>query len=473
MIRSILIFRILLLVISGSSLVAQSQPDDSPNVLLILSDDHSYPYLGCYGHPDLKTPNLDRLASEGVLFNHAYTAAAQCVPSRASILTGRSVLDVDMARFSAPLPANVKTIPDYLNQKGYFTGICGRHYHLDGSSYMADATAQAFEKYDLITFPERVNYLRNGTDDEVLEQFTAFLEQVPDGKPFFMWMNYSDPHRKFTADDYEPVPESVTVPESMPDLPEVRADLAAHLGEINRLDNNVGKVLNEIKTRGLEANTIIVFMGDNGAALLRGKGTLYDLGLHVPLIIKWPGGFPSNKLSEVLVSGEDILPTLLDAANIEPDQEVTGISLLPAILGGDYDPHQYLFAHRGTHGTGLPIHTARFDIVRTAFNRDYRLIYNLLWPLPFTPVDFNNSKMWKKLNEMHEQGTLEEKYDNAFFSVPRPMFELYDRRNDPYELNNLSGNPKYSKLEYQLKAALHEWMILNHDYAPLPIPPVR
>jgi arylsulfatase A-like enzyme len=181
-----------------------------------------------------------------------------CLPRRiplhisASILSGRNVLDIRMMRFSTPLPKDLKTIPEYLREKGYYTGICGRHYHLDGSGYKAQETIETFEKYDMVTFPDRVHYLKQGSDDEVLGQFTTFLNELPDGKPFFMWMNYSDPHRRFTAPDYGPDPKKITVPPSMSDIPEVREDLAAHLGKINRLDENVGLVLDKIKDGGME-----------------------------------------------------------------------------------------------------------------------------------------------------------------------------------------------------------------------------
>ena len=461
----------LVILIGCNSSTEQEQDVKRPNIIYIMTDDMGYGDLGSYGQQVIQTPNLDQLASEGVLFTQAYTAASQCVPSRAAILSGRNVLDIRMMRFSSPLPKDVKTIPDYLREKGYYTGICGRHYHLDGSAYKAQETVETFEKYDMVTFPDRVHYLKEGSDDEVLGQFTTFLNEAPEGKPFFMWMNYSDPHRRFTAPDFEPDPQKITVPPSMPDIPELREDLAAHLGEINRLDENVGLVLNEIKNRGLEKNTLIIFIGDNGAALLRGKGTLYDLGLHVPLIVKWPGRVSENSEEDFLVSGEDLLPTILDAAGIKPDKNVTGKSMLPVLNGEKYENHKYLFAQRTTHGSGLPTQSARFDVVRTVYNKDYRLIYNINWRVPYTPVDFQNGAMWKQLNKMHEQGTLEEKFDNAFFANPRRMFELYDRKDDPYEFNNLINDPEYATTAHQLKAALHEWMILYEDYANLPISP--
>ena len=224
-----------------------SAQENRPNILLILSDDHSAPFLGSYGYRDLTTPNLDKLAKEGIRFDNAYTCAPQCVPSRASILSGRNVVDIRMSRFSAPLSREVKTIPEYLGEAGYYTGICGRHYHLDGSVRMPKETSDAFEEHDLTTFSDRVDYLNQGKDDEVLGQFQEFLNQRPDEKPFFMWMNYADPHRHFDARDFEPDPTTLTVPDNFPDTEEVRKDLSQHLGEINRLDFHVGQIIEELK----------------------------------------------------------------------------------------------------------------------------------------------------------------------------------------------------------------------------------
>ncbi|NJN28762.1 MAG: sulfatase [Cyclobacteriaceae bacterium] len=393
----------------------QQHTDALPNILLILSDDHSYPYLSCYGNEALKTPNLDGLASEGLLFTNAYTTASQCVPSRASILSGRNVIDIKMTRFSAPLPREVKTIPDYLRAQGYYTGICGRHYHLDGSGRMPQETADAFEKYKLVTFPDRVDYLKVGSDAEVIEQFREFLDQAPAEKPFFMWMNYSDPHRPFTAKAFEPDPGQLTVPSGMPDHIEVRKDLAGHFGEINRLDVHIGQVLEELEKRSLKPNTMVIFMGDNGAALLRGKGTLYDLGIHVPLILRYPGRIDAGKTTGALVSGIDVLPTILEAAGLSPDKEVSGKSFLHVLQPHTFKAHEYIFAQRGPHGSGLPLQSAYFDLIRTVFDHHYKLIYHANWQVPYAPVDFNSSKMWHELALLHDQGQLPVQFSRAFF----------------------------------------------------------
>ena len=450
-----------------------AEAGDLPNILLILSDDHSAPYLGCYGHPDLKTPNLDRLASQGVMFNPAYTTASQCVPSRASILSGRSVIDIRMSRFSAPLHRSVKTIPDYLEEKGYYTGICGRHYHLDGSQRMPSETSDTFEKYDLVTFPDRVDFIQTCADSVVAGTFTQFLNQAPESKPFFMWMNFSDPHRKFTASEYEPDFTTIAVPESMPDMPEVRKDLAKHDGEIMRLDMHIGQVVDILEKRQIIDNTALIFMGDNGAALLRGKGTLYHLGVHVPMIVHWPDKIKNSIVTDALVSGEDIAPTIIEMAGLKPDGNITGKSFLPALNGADYQGHDYVFSQRVPHSSGLPLHTLYFDLSRSVFNKEHKLIYNALWQLPYTPVDFMNRNMWRELQNLNAEDKLEEKFQNAFFSEPRPMFELYDLKNDPHEFHNLAENGEYAEVLHALKGRLQEWMIVNQDYLPLPIPPKR
>jgi len=458
---------LLLILISGSFASAP----DRPNILLILSDDHSVPYLGCYGNQDMKTPNLNKMASEGAMFQRAYTTAPQCVPSRAGILTGRSTVDVRMTRFSAPLSGDIITFPEVLRENGYYTGICGRSYHLDGSGRKPEITIETFDKYNLQTFRHRVDYLEQGTGMKVVSQFHEFLSRVPEGKPFFMWANFSDPHRIFNATDYEPDPDKITLPTGFPDTKKVREDLAGHLGEIERLDYHIGLLFDELEKRGELDNTVIVFMGDNGAALFRGKGTLYETGLNVPLIVRFPEKIKAGSVYQYLISGEDIAPTLLDFASLNPLPEMTGISFKPLLENQKYEGHQYVFAERGPHGSGLPTSTGAFDLGRCIIGERYKLIYRAIWQLPYHPVDFAGLPMWKELQQMALDGELDEPWNSLYFSPERPMFGLYDLEEDPNELNNLAGSAEFEKTEEKLKEALHEWMILNQDYLPLPVPP--
>lgn len=454
----------------AAEISAQKNKVQPPNIVLIVSDDHSAPFLGSYGYPSIKTPNIDKLAKEGILYRRAYTTAPQCVLSRAAIMTGRNTLDVQMTRFSAPLDKSVTAYPELLRKNGYHTGILGRNFHLDGNRRVPE-TVEVLEKYGLETFKNRVDYLKvTGNRDSIFQQYNDFLDQAPKGKPFFVQVGYSDPHRIFNAKDFEPNPEQISLPKHWPDTKQVREDFAAYLGEIQRLDGDVGRVLDDLKKRGLAENTLVIFIGDNGGALLRGKGTLYNLGLNVPLIIRHPKLIKAGQTSDALVSGTDIAPTLLNVAGVAIPKEITGKSLVPSFQG-TYAGHEYIYAVRGAHGQALPYNSADFDLGRTVFNKKYKLIYNAIWQIPYHPVDFAAQPFWLDLTQKHTEGKLEEKYDKLLFAARRPMFEIYDEEKDPDETNNLAGKPEIAETEHHLKTLLQEWMILHRDYLPLPIEP--
>ena len=367
----VLLLSITAILMAGCNQQTENKSESQqPNILFILSDDHSVPYLGCYDNPDMNTPNLDQLAAEGIRYNRAYTTAPQCVLSRAGIMTGRSTLDVRMTRFTAPLHRDIVAYPEKLREAGYYTGICGRGYHLDGNLKKdLPVESEVLQKYQLQTFEDRVDFLHHGRDRNNHKVFTEFLEQVPEGKPFFLQLNYSDPHRKFTAPDFAPDPDEISVTGTLPDIDFVREDLAQHIGEINRMDMHVGLVLDELEKRGLKENTLVVFIGDNGSALLRGKGTLYECGVHVPLLACWPGHIKPGLVSDELISGEDIGPTFIEVANGETPEEMTGISFENTFQDEKYSVRDYVFAVRGTHASGPPIGTVPFDLSRVVIGK--------------------------------------------------------------------------------------------------------
>src|SRR5262245_6812056 len=229
-----------------------------PNVLLVLSDDHSVPHVGAYGNPDIKTPNLDTFAKEGMRFNRAYVAAPQCVPSRAALMTGRSPVAIQMTRFSAPLAEEYKTWLEVLRTQGWFTGVAGRTYHLDGSQLPPESQV-VFDKYELKTFQRRLDYAKVGN---ARTQYREFLDAVPKGKPFALQLSSADPHRPLDANAIPKPhdPNKITLPAHYPDTPGVRADFARYYDEIARFDAFFGDVLAELEQRGLADNTLVVFM---------------------------------------------------------------------------------------------------------------------------------------------------------------------------------------------------------------------
>lgn len=446
-----------------------------PNILLLLSDDHSYPFLSCYGDTNVRTPALDRVAAEGMKFHRFFTAAPQCVPSRAALMTGRSPVAARITRFSAPLARDEITLPELLREKaGYFTGICGRLFHLDGSGAKGEGgeLGELLTKHNLRTFDQRVDFLQNCTDPQVADQLGAFLDRKPAGKPFFLWANFSDPHHKWDAPvEFRPDPASLKLPAHWPDLPGMREQLADYCAEVNRLDKSIASVLAVLEKRGVLDNTILVFIGDNGAALPHGKGSLYDPGSNVPCVVRWPGAVKPGGESRALLSGEDIAPTLLAAAGVEIPARMSGVSFLPILRGEAHTPRKHVFIERGPHGSApvsAEMTSSGYDLSRAVRGERYKFIYNCTPWIPYSPVDSARGAAWQKIREAHGAGELAPGLSATYFTTPRPVYELYDLDADPSELRNLSGKLEVAEVEHAMRLALAEKMILDFDYLPLP-----
>lgn len=446
-----------------------------PNILLLVADDHSAAFVGSYGDPVIRTPHLDQLAREGMRFERAYVTSPQCVQSRASLMTGRSPVRIGMMRFGAPLPIDIMTFPELLRAAGYYTGLVGRTYHLDGNGdgQSPEETRVVFDRYHLRTFARRVDYIAIGGRTRLLEQVATFFEQRPLERPFFLQASFYDPHRPFTPNaTLQPHdPTQLRLPPFFPDTVALRADLARYYDEIARLDGDIAQILQMIEARGLAGETLVVFIGDNGGAVLRGKGTLYELGIRVPLLIRWPGIVQPGTHTSALISGEDLAPTFLEAAGVARPRQMSGQSFFRLLRGEAFAERHYVFAARGAHGLGLPGSTAAFDLSRSVVSRTHKLIYNALWQLPYTPVDLASEAFWQDIEARHQAGTLAPALSQLYFSPTRPLFELYDLRTDPHEIHSLAGTPAVAARERTLKAALQRWMILNWDHLPLPVPP--
>lgn len=452
-----------------------------PNILFLLSDDHSYPYLGCYGNKDVQTPNLDRLAGQGMRFDRMFVGCPQCVPSRATLMTGRSAVAVRMVRFTSPLPPDLPALPDLLRDKaGYFTGVAGRHYHLDGPSGAGKNACPeidaAIKKHGLRTFPNRVDYVeKRGGNRDFGGKLAAFLDAAPKDKPWFFWLGFGDPHHVWDTKGPRGVPDpaKLTLPPHLPDLPGVRSDLARYIAEVEHLDGDVQDVLQTLESRGFAENTLVVFMGDNGMAMPHGKGSLYDPGIAVPLIVRWPGQVKPGGVTKQLVSGEDFTPTMLEAAGVTPPKEMSGVSYLKLLRGEPFDGRKYIFAERGPHGGdgGMrpDILASTFDLSRCARSDRFKLIYNCTPHQAVAPVDSQRDPGWQEMKAAHAAGTLAEPFVKTYFTAPRPTFELYDLDADPGELHNLAGNPKYREAELELKRALTEKMVVDWDFLPTPL----
>ncbi|MCX7043864.1 MAG: sulfatase-like hydrolase/transferase [Candidatus Sumerlaeota bacterium] len=459
-----------LVILGGHSFAADVA---KPNILFLLSDDHSYPFLGCYGDSNVKTPTLDQFAAEGMRFHRFFTTAPQCVPSRASLMTGRSPVAARITRFSSPLPRDEITFPELLREKaGYFTGVCGRTYHLDGSAPRGnDEMGKLLEKNNMKTFAGRVDYLDASKGEGVEAKVAEFLDKKPAGKPFFLWVNYNNPHHPWNEMTARPDPASLKLPPHFPDLPGMREQLADYCGEVNRLDLQVKAVLDTVGKRGLLDKTLIVFAGDNGLALPHGKGSLYDPGCNTPLVVRWPGVVKAGAESRALLSGEDLAPTLLAATGVAAPARMSGVSFLPLLRGEAFTPRKYLFTERGPHGSApvtVGMKNSGYDLSRAVRSDRYKFIYNCTPWIPYAPVDSGGGAAWKQITEANATDKLDPALSGTYFTTPRPVYELYDLESDPSELRNLSGQPAMAEVEHELRIALAEKMILDFDYLPLP-----
>lgn len=461
---------------SLTAAATQAQQQPKPNIVFVLSDDHSYPYLSCYGYESVKTPNLDRFASQGMRFDRAFQAAPQCVPARTGMMTGRSPVGARMGRFNSPLPPDVVTLPELLRDKaGYFTGVCRRNFHLDGNGRPGPVNSEIFARNETLTWQRRIDFIDRSSDRTktaaIVEQF---LDKKPADKPFFLWVNFNDPHHVWdrAPEGQATDPAKVKLPKHLPDLPGVRDDLARYIDEINRMDSEFQAVISTLERRGFGDNTLILFMGDNGMAFPHGKGSLYDPGLHVPLLARWTGHVKPGSVTSDLISGEDITPTLLEAAGLTTVRPMTGRSFFPHLLGRQYNARQYIFGARVYHGSAPFTPETRantFDLSRCVRSARYKLIYNCTPSMEYWPVDSGNDPGWKQMVAAHQEGKLSPEIDRAYFKRPRPVFELYDLEADPSELNNIAGKPELAAVEKELKIALQEKMIIDYDYLPLPL----
>jgi len=456
---------------------------EKPNILLVLSDDHSLPHVGAYGGncDELGlTPTLDAFARDGMVFHRAYTASPQCAPSRAAIFAGRSPVGIAATRFAQPARAGTLFFTDLLRDHGYWVGLDGRHQHLEGRVRDSELINQT-----LITkgmkgpdFEERFDHFVQSWStrrppEEVGNRVGEVLDTVPKDKPWFLYFGFNQPHRGWGKDHEGIDPRKLQLPPDWPDLPEVRLDYARYLADVRDLDRGFGAILKVLADRGLQQNTVVIFMGDNGEALLRGKGTLHTRGIHVPLMIRWPEKVAKGSQSSVLVSGVDLAPTILATAKIEPAKGMTGKSFLDVLLGKEVKPREYVFAERGWHWGSL-LNTEGFDLSRSVTTERYHYLFNAIPERTFAPVDMTRKNIaWEAVQKTHAEGRLSALHDRLYFQDRRPVFELYDLAADPFQLNNLAGRPEFEEIETSLRTQLDAWMVSEGDYLPLPSDIIR
>ncbi len=432
-----------------------------PNFVLIIADDMNWDDCGAYGHPAIRTPNINRLAAEGLRFEHAYLTTNSCSPSRSSILTGRYPHNTGAEQLHWPLPANSPTFSAKLRKLGYYTAAVGK-WHL------GEPAKNEFDRvYEASTEGFVLPAGKGGEAPKMIaahpsgcEEWEQALDDRPRDRPFFFWLASLDPHREYTDGALDPPhrAEDVIVPPHLPDTPDVREDLRLYYDEIGRLDTYVGKVMAKLKQQNVDDNTLVLFISDNGRPFPRDKTTLYDGGIRTPWIVRWPAGIQRPATTDALVSAVDIAPTFLQLAGTSIDPSMEGKSFVDVFRDPTRSHRRYAFAEDHWHDYE--------DHSRCVATGRYKLIRNDYVDLPPTPsADAGRSLTWQSMLRLQDKGNLLP-HQQTCFLAPRAAWELYDLQRDPGELTNLIDDPAYKTVRNEIQKALSDWTIETGDYLP-------
>ena len=450
------------------------------NVLFITLDDMNRDSVGVYGSKVQETtPNIDKLAGEGLRFEHGHVSIAICMPTRAVWMTGRYPHNSGALGFTKIKPG-VPTLPETLLENGFMTGILGKTEHV------VPSRKNAFE------YRRDRSEMANGRSEELYGKFAAeFLAQVKrDDKPFFLMVNAHDPHRPFdnrkpadqrklteepsegTSDhkknkrkrtDYPAPsriyqPNEIVIPGFLPDLPAIREEIAQYYSSVSRADDVVGRVLVELEKAGFAQNTLVMLKSDHGIPVPFAKTNVWRHSTLTPWIVRWPGTVKAGTHeTEHLVAGVDFAPTILEALGIAPMKGMDGRSFLPVLKGKKQNDREFVYTHINTIASG------RSYTMRSLQGKRYGFIWNG-WHDGKTL--FKNESMigltWKAMAKAAENDpALAKRVKHYLYRTP---FEFYDYGNDPDALNNLTGDEEHAKLENRYREELLKVMQKTKDH---------
>jgi N-sulfoglucosamine sulfohydrolase len=463
----------LLLLSITMSLSAEDAP---PNILFAISDDQSWMHAGANGDAAIKTPAFDRIAKEGVLFRHAYCAAPSCAPSRAAILTGKPIWQLEEGGllFGILQPKFAK-FTHALESAGYQTASTGKTW---GPGRLGEGSKPLFQK----TFNRKS---LSGKDrkpglsrTDYAANFDQFLATRDKTKPFFFWYGASEPHQAYHVGGWRAAGKKLAdakLPACVPDNPVTRGEFLDYAVEIEHFDRHLGRMIAALEKAGQLDNTLIVVTSDHGNPMPRSKCNLYDSGVRVPLAARLPGRIPASRKVDDFVGLWELAPTFLELANTKTPTGIVGQSLWPILTstknGQIVAERDFIVTAFERHiicrqnGLGYPVRSIRTD--RWAYLRNYQPDR---WPAG-GPTFFSSHQgiygdcdrgATKAFLLKHQHDAKIEPYFQLAFGK-RPGEELYDMQTDPEQQNNLAADPRYAKTVAQLKTRMESYLTSQND----------
>ena len=467
----------LALALCGAGCGAAEKPTspEQPNILFAISDDQSWPHAGAYGDTNVSTPAFDRVAREGALFTHSFTAAPSCTPSRGAVLTGQAIWRLGEAgMLMGTFPPEIDVFPRLLEDAGYDIGYTGKgwgpgDYQAAGRTEYPIGPAYNDRKYESV--PDGIRNIDYATN---FEQFLAARE---DGKPFCFWFGASEPHRRYEKGAglrKGKTTETVAVPAFLPNTEEIRSDILDYYVEIEWFDSHLGRMIQTLEEAGELDNTLIVVTSDNGMPFPRAKTTLYDWGTRMPLAIRWPRSIKAGRVIDDLVSHTDFAPTFLEAAGLPVPKAMSGRSLLPLLASSQSDQG----AGRDRAFTAIERHTwcrpnGALYPSRAIRTREFLYIRNYApdrWPAGDPDFDAAPQGVYGDIDRCPTKTFMMEPANRKLFPREfewgfgkRPAEELFEIANDPGQVNNLASDPAYAEVKKQLSAELDEHLAATKD----------
>jgi N-sulfoglucosamine sulfohydrolase len=436
---------------AASNISASSRP----NILVILADDCTYNDLPLYGGLNARTPNIDRLAEQGLTFNRAYLSMSICQPCRSELYTGQFPLRNGCAWNHSASRPTTRSLPEFLGARGYRVGIAGKVDVLP---------KKCFPFEDVPGFDS--NCVNKPTQAHTLDGLRQFITRNSD-QPFCLVVALVEPHLPWVMGDASQYPpEKIKLPPTLAETKKTREDFGRYLAEIAYMDGQVGEILATLKVAGADTNTLVLFSSEQGSQFPGNKWTCWDTGLHTGLIARWPGKVPVGKRTDALVEYADVLPTLLELAGAKPGE--IGVTLdgtsFARVLRGEQETHRtfvYGIHNNLPEGTAYPSRTVTDGKWRYIRNLTPNEIYFQKYLMGSQGTGELNNPYWAtwvfSASENPQTYRLIKRY------MVRPAEELYNTAADPFEMNNLVADSKYAETKARLSTELDRWMTSQGD----------